>query len=329
MASFTITPNSSLHLRVQPPYPSQTTTPFPQQQRLTRGSVRDRGSLVVTRGGAPGASTYLFAFIFPLSLLAVTIFTSVKISDKLDRDFYEEMEVNQAILEAEDEDDVVVAPTQEEPHRSRTRNRPKREAEVSGRQTSCADMASHRDLVETIQSDRILSDIRNIVCGATLLVPGNCFPDCFRGINNVIMAWRLIGTVCITTRFQVTLIYNPSCYTLSITIDCDHLVSPAPPLYHPVDSATTFVSSEWYLLSHSDWAPPSPPSANLFCVNFAFVLLETGGRACVGQNTYKTEEKAPAKQPVEKLNHSSTSSGAYLFIRDEFYSLQSILTEEC
>ncbi|KAJ9681514.1 hypothetical protein PVL29_020402 [Vitis rotundifolia] len=30
-----------------------------------------------------------------------------------------------------------------------------------------------------------------------------------------------------------------------------------PLLYHPLDSATTGVSSEWYWLSHSDGAPPS------------------------------------------------------------------------
>ncbi|PWA50456.1 hypothetical protein CTI12_AA368580 [Artemisia annua] len=125
--------NSSPLLRLQP---SPLSPPHQQPTTLPRGSFisrRNRGSLVVTRGGAPGASTYLFAFIFPLSLLAVTVFTAVKISDKLDRDFYEEMEVNQAILEAGDEDEDVVTPTEEEPPRSRTRNRPKREAEVSGR----------------------------------------------------------------------------------------------------------------------------------------------------------------------------------------------------
>ncbi|PWA38620.1 hypothetical protein CTI12_AA510860 [Artemisia annua] len=126
--------NSSPLLRLQPsplsPPHQHPTTTLPRGSFISR---RNRGSLVVTRGGAPGASTYLFAFIFPLSLLAVTVFTAVKISDKLDRDFYEEMEVNQAILEAGDEDEDVVTPTEEEPPRSRTRNRPKREAEVSGR----------------------------------------------------------------------------------------------------------------------------------------------------------------------------------------------------
>ncbi|KAD3337741.1 hypothetical protein E3N88_33261 [Mikania micrantha] len=56
------------------------------------------------------------------------------ISDKLDRDFYQELEVNQSILEAEDEDEEVeedATPILEEPTcQQRTRNRPKREAEI-------------------------------------------------------------------------------------------------------------------------------------------------------------------------------------------------------
>ncbi|XP_071690622.1 uncharacterized protein [Rutidosis leptorrhynchoides] len=136
MAAFTITPISATFHRLQPPSPSQITTQISPHQlglsNLTSG--KSRGSLVVTRGGAPGATTYLFAFIFPLSLLAVTIFTSIKISDKLDKDFYEEMEVNQSILEAEDGDgEALPTMTDEEPPRSRARNRPKREVEVSGR----------------------------------------------------------------------------------------------------------------------------------------------------------------------------------------------------
>ncbi|KAK1427771.1 hypothetical protein QVD17_16466 [Tagetes erecta] len=130
MASFTVTPNSSSLLRLQ----SQIAPIIPTYQQQISGGVcrqRRRGSLAVTRAGAPGSTTYLFAFLFPLSLLAVTIFTSIKISDKLDRDFYQELEVNQSILEAEDED---VTPIFEEPpSQQRTRNRPKREAEISGR----------------------------------------------------------------------------------------------------------------------------------------------------------------------------------------------------
>jgi hypothetical protein len=49
-------------------------------------------------------------------------------------------------------------------------------------------------------------------------------------------------------------------------------------LNHPVESATTGVSSEWYLLSHSDGAPPSPPFSKLLMVSVAFVRLDTGGK---------------------------------------------------
>ncbi|KAK9058068.1 hypothetical protein SSX86_022908 [Deinandra increscens subsp. villosa] len=134
MASFTVSPNSSiLLLRLQPSSPSQISPVLPSYQKQF-SCRRSRGSVVVPRGGAPGASTYVFAFVFPLSLLAVTIFTAIIISDKLDRDFYEEQEVNQSMLEAENEDEDV-PPTFEEPStQQRTRNRPKREAEISGRE---------------------------------------------------------------------------------------------------------------------------------------------------------------------------------------------------
>lgn len=100
MASFTLTPNSvsSSLLRLHPSSPSQISPLLPSyQQQLGGGGGgggscrRSRGSLVVTRGGPPGTSTYIFAFVFPLSLLAVTIFTAIRISDKLDKDFYEEV----------------------------------------------------------------------------------------------------------------------------------------------------------------------------------------------------------------------------------------------
>uniref|UniRef100_A0A2K1X8B0 Uncharacterized protein n=1 Tax=Populus trichocarpa TaxID=3694 RepID=A0A2K1X8B0_POPTR len=50
-----------------------------------------------------------------------------------------------------------------------------------------------------------------------------------------------------------------------------------PPSYHPVDSATTLSVLAWYLSSHSDGAPPSPPSLKSFKVNLAFVVDVTGG----------------------------------------------------
>ncbi|GJV21207.1 hypothetical protein Tco_1370227 [Tanacetum coccineum] len=50
----------------------------------------------------------------------------------------------------------------------------------------------------------------------------------------------------------------------------------SPPLYHPVDSAKTGVSSEWYWLSHSDGPPPSPTFRKLLIVSVALVPLVTG-----------------------------------------------------
>ncbi|KZV54456.1 hypothetical protein F511_09771 [Dorcoceras hygrometricum] len=49
-----------------------------------------RGVSVVTRAGGISSSSYIFAFVLPLSLLAITIFSSIKISDKLDEKFFEE-----------------------------------------------------------------------------------------------------------------------------------------------------------------------------------------------------------------------------------------------
>ncbi|XVF40829.1 hypothetical protein PTKIN_Ptkin01aG0147800 [Pterospermum kingtungense] len=95
---------------------------------------KTRGLAVVTRAGA-NTSSYVFAFVFPLSLLAVTIFTSIKIADKLDKDFLEDLAINQAIREAEEEDDdggdgddvISLEELVQEPVLPRTRNRPKRE----------------------------------------------------------------------------------------------------------------------------------------------------------------------------------------------------------
>ncbi|KAL8542180.1 hypothetical protein ACS0TY_003151 [Phlomoides rotata] len=102
------------------------------EQILQVGSWKTsrRGISVVTRA-APTATSYIFAFVFPLSLLAITIFTSVRIADKLDQKFLEELAVNEAILEAEENDDEVSISSGEEPTPVRTRNRPKREVEPS------------------------------------------------------------------------------------------------------------------------------------------------------------------------------------------------------
>ncbi|TXG55908.1 hypothetical protein EZV62_017221 [Acer yangbiense] len=45
---------------------------------------------VVTRAG-PTTSNYIFAFVLPLSLLAITVFASIKVADKLDDEFLEEV----------------------------------------------------------------------------------------------------------------------------------------------------------------------------------------------------------------------------------------------
>ncbi|XP_039010792.1 uncharacterized protein LOC120139711 [Hibiscus syriacus] len=61
----------------------------------------------------------------------VTIFTSIKIADKLDKDFLEDLAINQAAREAEEDDegDYVISLDEivQEPLLPRTRNRPKRE----------------------------------------------------------------------------------------------------------------------------------------------------------------------------------------------------------
>ncbi|THG04869.1 uncharacterized protein LOC114290005 [Camellia sinensis] len=89
-----------------------------------------RGLSVVTRAG-PGTGTYIFAFVLPLSLLAVTVFTASRIADKLDRDFLQEMAINEAIMEAADDDGDDGLSLEEKSAVPRTRNRPKREAETS------------------------------------------------------------------------------------------------------------------------------------------------------------------------------------------------------
>ncbi|CAI8596070.1 unnamed protein product [Vicia faba] len=93
---------------------------------------RPRRATVVTRAGV-NASSYAFAIALPLSLLAVTIFTALRIGEKLDQDFYEEMAANEAIMEVDEEeeddnDDEAETYLQEEPVLPRGRNRPKREA---------------------------------------------------------------------------------------------------------------------------------------------------------------------------------------------------------
>ncbi|XP_010670384.2 uncharacterized protein LOC104887451 [Beta vulgaris subsp. vulgaris] len=119
-------------------YQSQQTLHLALPNCLRSSSVRFPGELdrrkmrgisVVTRAG-PSTSQLIFAFVFPFSLLAITVFTALRIGDKLDQKFLEELAMNEAIREAEEENDDVnetVFPRKEEPALPRTRNRPKRE----------------------------------------------------------------------------------------------------------------------------------------------------------------------------------------------------------
>ncbi|OIT08003.1 PREDICTED: uncharacterized protein LOC109226161 [Nicotiana attenuata] len=112
---------------------SRNTPPFLHfhSRKLKKSS---RALRVVTRaGGGISSSSYIFALIFPLSLLAITIFTSARIADNLDQKFLEELAVNQAIMEGEEDDGIVVTPLEEKRATPRTRNRPKREVEPSSK----------------------------------------------------------------------------------------------------------------------------------------------------------------------------------------------------
>ncbi|CAI9769462.1 unnamed protein product [Fraxinus pennsylvanica] len=94
-----------------------------------RNTSSRRRISVVTRAG-PSTSSYIFAFVLPLSLLAVTVFTSIRIADKLDQKFLEEVAINEAILEAEEDDEAKIH-SEKEPAPPRIRNRPKRKVEPS------------------------------------------------------------------------------------------------------------------------------------------------------------------------------------------------------
>ncbi|XWS74729.1 hypothetical protein CRYUN_Cryun01aG0022700 [Craigia yunnanensis] len=137
MACFSITTTISSLLPALPLYPPIARASFRPLHLPAPVAVafsnhlfhrKTRGLAVVTRAGA-NTSSYVFAMVLPLSLLAVTIFTSIKIADKLDKDFLEDLTINQAIREADEEDDDAI-PLEEivqEPVLPRTRNRPKRE----------------------------------------------------------------------------------------------------------------------------------------------------------------------------------------------------------
>lgn len=65
--------------------PSRNSSPL-----LLTGCRRPRPATVVTRAGA-STSSYAFAIALPLSLLGITVFTALRIGQKLDQDFYEEV----------------------------------------------------------------------------------------------------------------------------------------------------------------------------------------------------------------------------------------------
>ncbi|XP_022146328.1 uncharacterized protein LOC111015566 [Momordica charantia] len=87
--------------------------------------------LLTTRAGA-STSSYIFAFSIPFSLILITVLTALKIGDNLDKKFLEEVTLNEAIMEADEEnkDDNSEISFEPKPALPRTRNRPKREAEV-------------------------------------------------------------------------------------------------------------------------------------------------------------------------------------------------------
>ncbi|CAN6470718.1 unnamed protein product [Victoria cruziana] len=99
------------------------------------GWKEGRGSCLVARAGPPSNSTLIFAFVFPLSLLVITILNAIRIADKLDEKFMEELAVDQAIMndDADDNDDGYgsgrgsnLTVKEEETSVPRLRNRPKR-----------------------------------------------------------------------------------------------------------------------------------------------------------------------------------------------------------
>ncbi|EXC10460.1 hypothetical protein L484_008627 [Morus notabilis] len=104
-------------------FPASPAIRFPLKSR----DRAQRGLSVVTRAG-PGTSSYVLAFVLPFSLVVITVLTSIRIADKLDRDFLEEVALNEAIREAdEEEEEGDYEFPLEQPTTPRTRNRPKRE----------------------------------------------------------------------------------------------------------------------------------------------------------------------------------------------------------
>ena len=82
--------SSTHHLtQTYKPFSSPSTLPF-----IHGNKKSSRGLSVVTKGGGPSSTSYIFAFIFPISLVAVTIFTAMRITDELDQKFLEEVKLH-------------------------------------------------------------------------------------------------------------------------------------------------------------------------------------------------------------------------------------------
>ncbi|KAI5667840.1 hypothetical protein M9H77_17693 [Catharanthus roseus] len=126
----------------------------PNQNPILELGKKKRGVSVITRAG-PSSTSYIFAFVFPLSLLAVTIFSAMRISDELDEKFLEELAINETILEGEegDADDIL---TEEKPEVPRTRNRPKREVERAKKEKERT-IQQHRNRFSRVQSGKRFS----------------------------------------------------------------------------------------------------------------------------------------------------------------------------
>ncbi|KAG1371165.1 hypothetical protein COCNU_16G002590 [Cocos nucifera] len=64
-----------------------------------RSGGRRRERKLVVRTGPPTTNSLILAFVLPFSLIAGTIFTSIRIADRLDEKYLEELAMNQAIVE--------------------------------------------------------------------------------------------------------------------------------------------------------------------------------------------------------------------------------------
>lgn len=84
--------SSSTFLRFNDPQQQQQLFLNPCSRILQlKKKSRGLGLSVVTRAGGASSGSYIFALVFPLSLLAITIFTSARIADNLDQKFIEEV----------------------------------------------------------------------------------------------------------------------------------------------------------------------------------------------------------------------------------------------